>query len=452
MEPDDVIDGNTFEIKLGKDVSRRKVMAQVSALAAATGLAGCSALLGEGGGGNGGDGGGDSDGGGGSNENTQSDGDGGATVQADFEFSRHPAVAPPEWSPSKTESGAGDTVRNAPFVIQSIDNAFFVPLIAGYQDALNQFGWNGSVTGPTGETAGDVAAQVQIISNQIDNLDPGDVLVSTILDTTAYNDVIQRALDNDIIFINGHTTPATNPPDGAPWNYETMQEQFSYRDQAMIIPHVGIRDARGGAAMAAECYERLQQKIPDKDEYTVLITNELPGNPSVTRRVNSEAASTGTAERYFKAQSDPSVSLLNDQIINPPANIAEAQTEIINTVSGQEVDAIVCSAFWGAVGAGQALDAGEIEGPKVICGFDLVRPLLNGIDQGYIDFTVGQDPYSQGFMNVPLAWMYVNRGIEMKDIEWGVSVWDEENVSFALGRRSWADLQSWQNDNYDLSG
>ncbi|MFC7028380.1 substrate-binding domain-containing protein [Halomicroarcula sp. GCM10025324] len=444
MEPDDVIEDGRFEIELGKDVSRRKVMAQLGALGAATGLAGCNALLGDqedgGDGGDGSDGGGD----GGSN------GDGNASPPADFEFSRHPAVAPPEWDGSKTESGAGDAERTAPFVIQSIDNAFFVPLICGYQDALNQFGWNGSVTGPSGATAGDPSAQIQILNTQVDNLDPGDVLVTTVLDTTAYNDVLQRALDNDIVVINGHTTPATNPPEGAPWNYETMQEEFSYRDQAMIIPHVGIRDARGGAAMAAEAYERLQQTFPDKDELTVLITNELPDNPAVTRRVNANAESTGTAQRYFEAQSNPSVSLYNDQIINPPANIAEAQTEITNTISGQDVDGVICSAFWGAVGAGQALDAGEIEGPMVICGFDLVRPLLNGINDGFIDFTVGQDPYSQGFMNVPLAWMYVNRGIEMKDIEWGVSVWDEENVPFALERRSWADLQSWQNQNYDL--
>jgi hypothetical protein len=64
-----------------------------------------------------------------------------------------------------------------------------------------------------------------------------------------------------------------------------------------------------------------------------------------------------------------------------------------------------------------------------------------------------RQPYSQGFQNVPLAWMYVERGIEMKDLEWGVSVWDEDNVDFALERRSWAGddgLLQWQEGNYDF--
>jgi ABC-type sugar transport system substrate-binding protein len=173
----------------------------------------------------------------------------------------------------------------------------------------------------------------------------------------------------------------------------------------------------------------------------------------VTRRVSEEAADIGTAERYFKAQSDPSVRLYNDQIINPPAEISEAQTEIVNTVSGEDVDGVVCSAFWGAVGAGQALDSGELDGPMVICGFDLLQPLLDQIAAGTVDFTVSQDPYSQGFQNVPMAWMYLERGIELKDLEWGVSVWDEDNIEFVNGRRSWAGdggLLQWQEDNYEF--
>jgi hypothetical protein len=41
----------------------------------------------------------------------------------------------------------------------------------------------------------------------------------------------------------------------------------------------------------------------------------------------------------------------------------------------------------------------------------------------------------------------------MKDLEWGVSVWDEDNVPFALERRSWAGddgLLQWQGDNYEF--
>jgi len=434
MRSQDVTDSDTISIDVGTDVSRRSLMKQIGAAGAALGLAGCqteddaTSTDDEGDGESGG----------------QSDGGG----EADFEFSRHPAVAPPGWDPSKTEQGSGRNERTAVFVLQNIDNPFFIPMTCGFHDALNVFGWDGQVTGPP--AAGGIPDQVDLIEQNVSNMDPGDVLVTTILNNEAYNDAIQNALDNDIAVVNGHSTPATKD-----WNYEYMQDDvgFSYRDEPMVVPHVGIRDARGGAAMAAEAYDRLQETMPDRDEYTVLITNELPDNPSVTRRVNADAADLGTAERYFNAQSDPSVSLYNDQIINPPASIADAQTEVVNTISGADVDGVVCSAFWGAVGAGQALEAGELEGPMVVCGFDLLGPLLDQIQAGNVDFTVGQDPYSQGFQNVPLAWMYVERGIEMKDLEWGVSVWDRNNVDFALERRSWAGdggLLQWQESNYDF--
>lgn len=430
-QQDDGEEGSVL-IEVGNGVSRRRVMKQLGAVGAAVGIAGCQfgvedepetepATDG--------DGGGDGNG-----------GDGGTDQQQSFEFSRHPMVAPPGWDASNTQEGSGENERRAVFVIQNIDNPFFIPMTVGFHDALNMFGWNGGVTGP-GQDGG-VAEQIDIIETTVEDLSAGDVLVTTILDNQAYLDPIQEALDNDIAVVNGHTTPAE-----AEWSYERQQENLSYRDQSMIVPHVGIRDARGGTAMAAEAYERMQSKI-DADEYTVLLTNELPDNPSVTRRVNADANPTGTAQRYLEAQDD--VTIFNDQVINPSPNISEARDTIVSTVGGEDIDAIVCSAFWGAVGAGQALEAGELEGPMVICGFDLVRPLLDGINNGNIDFTVGQDPYSQGFQNVPMAWMYLERGIEMKDLEWGVSVVDEENVEFALERRSWGDLLEWQEDNYDF--
>lgn len=427
MDPQDVVKDGRVSIDVGKGVSRRDLMKQLGVVGATLGLAGCQT---ENSSGDGEDGGGGSGGG----------GDGSTDGQQNFEFSRHPMVAPPQWDAANTQEGAGDTEREAVFVIQNIDNPFFIPMTVGFNDALNQFGWTGGVTGPGQE--GGVAEQVDVIETTVEDLSAGDVLVTTILDNQAYIDPIQEALDNDIVVVNGHTTPAETD-----WNYEMQEENFSYRDQSMIVPHVGIRDARGGSAMAAEAYDRMESKL-DTDEYTVLLTNELPDNPSVSRRVNADANPTGTAQRYFEAQGD--VTIYNDQVINPAANISEARDTIVSTIGGEDVDAVVCSAFWGAVGAGQALEAGELEGPMVICGFDLVRPLLDGIDSGNIDFTVGQDPYGQGFMNVPPAWMYLERGIEMKDLEWGVSVVDEENVGFALERRSWGDLQSWQQENYDF--
>jgi hypothetical protein len=111
---------------VGTNVSRRSLVKQIGAASAALGLAGCQTQSDE-------------------TPTSGDDGDSGGGGQsgpggADFEFSRHPAVAPPGWDPSKTQEGSGQNERTAVFVLQNIDNPFFIPMTCGFHDALNVFG------------------------------------------------------------------------------------------------------------------------------------------------------------------------------------------------------------------------------------------------------------------------------------------------------------------------
>jgi len=442
MEPSDVLDedGN-LSIELGKGVSRRDAMKKIGAVGAAMGTVGMAGCQGD----DGGDGG-----------NGNGNGNGGS---ADFEYSRHPAWAPPGWEADQTESGDGMSDRRCVYVIQNVDNTFFVPMTCGYHDALNIFGYTGELRGPGQD--GTLTDQVDIIESEIDNMDEGDIIISTILDVNTYNDAIQSALDNGIIFINGHSTPATSVPDGPSWNYETQQEQFTYEspvsgeDREMIIPHVGIRDARGGVAMAVEMQERLQNQKPDQDEYTVFLVNDLPDNPAVSRRVDKSRSSEGTAQRYYETQDN--INVYQDQVFETPQppEISKSRNDVVDTIQGEDVDAVVASAFWAAAGAGAARNEGELDEDMLICGFDLAGMTGTGEDagpiaSGNVDFVMGQDPYTQGFLNVPLGWMWAERGIEMKDLEFGVSIFDQRNIEFATQRRKWSTLIDWQEDNYDV--
>ena len=421
-------ENGAFSIELG--VSRRKLIKQLGALGAASGLAGCSGLL-QGGGttGGGGQSGGGNDSGGG---NQSSGGSTGGQPLQDFEFSRIPMVPPPT-APIDNANPDTGVERRAEFVIQNVANPFFTPLIAGFNDALNQFGWNGGVNGPSGGTQSQ-SQQIEIINTTIDQLQGGrDVLVTTILDGQAYIDPIQRALDNDIAVINGHSTPAEED-----WNNDIMRENFTYKDSNMIVPHVGIRDTRGGVAMAAEAYDRMGSKL-DADQYTVLFGNGLPGNPAVTRRVDPGA-------REFLATKDD-VTMI-EETLDVTTEFGEAQSRVESRLStNQDINVVLGAGFWTAIGASQAVESGNVSRDLVIGGFDLTEAVLTSIRDGSIDFTMGQDPYGQGFLNVPLAWMYLERGIEMKHLEFGVTFIDESNVEYALQRNVWSELRDWQEQN-----
>jgi ABC-type sugar transport system substrate-binding protein len=440
MEPSDILDENgNLSIELGKGVSRRDAMKKIGAVGAAMGTVGMAGCQGDGG------------------DGTDTPGNGGGGGSADFEFSRHPAPAPPGWESDQTESGSGmNSDRRCVYVIQNVDNTFFVPMTCGYHDALNIFGYTGALRGPGAD--GTLQDQVNIIEEEIDGMDEGDIIISTILDTNTYNDAIQSALDNNIIFINGHSTPATNVPDGSSWNYGTQQEEFTYTDPVsgedvpMIIPHVGIRDARGGVAMAVEMQDRLENQYPDQDEYTVFLVNDLPDNPAVSRRVDKSRASEGTAQRYYETQDN--INIYEDSVFETPQppQITTSRNDVVDTIQGEDVDAVVASAFWAAAGSGAARNEGALDEDMLICGFDLAGMVGSDgpIASGNVDFVMGQDPYTQGFLNVPLGWMWAERGIEMKDLEWGVSIFDQGNIDFATQRRKWSTLIDWQENNYDV--
>lgn len=419
----EIRDDDTFSIELG--VSRRKLMKQLGALGAISSVAGCAGLLEDTNGTNGDNIDADESGGPGDDPDSGGPDD----FAKDFEFSRIPMIPPPT-APVDNASPKTGAERRAEFVLQNIANPFFTPLIAGFNDALNQYNWKGGVTGPTSPSSA-IPQQIEMLNTIIEQLQGGqDVLVTTILDEEAYIDPIQRALDANLAVVNGHTTPSEKV-----WNNEVMRQNFTYKGRPIVIPHVGIMDRRGGIAMAAEAYDRMKNDL-DADEYTVLIGNALPGNPAVTRRVNPGARS------YLRTREN--VNLI-EETLSVTTDYGTAQDRIVSKVkSNPEINVLMGAGFWTPVAASQAVESGQLSGEYLICGFDLVDVVLDGIKNGHIDFTMGQDPYSQGYLNVPLAWMWMDRGIEMKHLEYGVTYVDETNVDYAINRNTWGPLRDWQ--------
>jgi ABC-type sugar transport system substrate-binding protein len=91
-----------------------------------------------------------------------------------------------------------------------------------------------------------------------------------------------------------------------------------------------------------------------------------------------------------------------------------------------------------------------MDGDVVTGGFDLVTNVLDQIQNGTAHFTIGQDPYSQGFMSTMMMYSYLDRGIPGKDYITGAEVITEENVAFAKSRSgSWGALREWQRGNYN---
>ena len=80
------------------------------------------------------------------------------------------------------------------------------------------------------------------------------------------------------------------------------------------------------------------------------------------------------------------------------------------------------------------IESRNLKGKVAGGGFDYLDATLEGIKKGVLQWTIGQDPYSQGFLPVMLAWIYLERGYPARDYDTGAEVADASNIDFIIKR------------------
>ncbi|WP_379690135.1 substrate-binding domain-containing protein [Halomicroarcula sp. GCM10025817] len=411
-------DDGAVSIELG--VSRRKLMKQLSAVGLAGGLtsfAGCSSLR--------------SDDATETEQSTPAD-DGGSSDSSgqggnDSEippFTRVPLVPPPTRD-SLDLSEPQDPERHMAFVVHNGTNQFFTPVIAGMNDALNKLGWTGEFVGPNGNNQ---SKQVEIMNTKISSLEANhDLLGTTVLDASSYAAPVKRAMDKGVTVVQYNTTVND-------WDFDFMMEEFGN-----VLPYVGQNQFPAGNAVGITAYEKAQEKLGSDTQLTVLPCIGVPGHPALQARTDGIVNAIGAQDN---------VEVLEQ--LNVSTDVSQATTRVNDAYqANNDINVILGSGFWGPAAAAKLVENEGLQDEIIVGGFDLPESTLNGIQNGTVTFTVGQDPYSQGFQPVMLGYEYVDRGIPMKDYITGVEIVDESNVEFAVQRSgSWPDLRSWQKNNY----
>lgn len=395
-------DDDVISIELG--VSRRKLMKRLGAVGVlgAGSLSGCSAVRS------------DST----PSEDTPQFG-GGETGGA----LRVPLVPPPT-ADSMDLSNPSQESREMVFVTHIVDE-FMTGIIAGMNDALHNVGWSGEFIGPSSQ---DTAQQVETINTTVSRLREGqDALATTILDKNQYTPPIQSAFDKNIPVASFNTSVYSG-------QYSEMMDTFG-----SVIPYAGQKFVPAGEAVGTTGYEIAMEKMGGSGDIVALPTTSAPGQPALSAR--------GEGIRRALDSQD------NVEVLDT-LNVSGDQSQAINRVSTKyssnpDINLILGTALQGAIAGSRLVENEGIEGEMTVGGFDLPQSTLQGIRNGTVDFTAGQDPYSQGSMTVYMMWNYMERGIPMKDLNTGISIIDESNVDFASQRSgAWGDLQQWQDSNY----
>ena len=73
-------------------------------------------------------------------------------------------------------------------------------------------------------------------------------------------------------------------------------------------------------------------------------------------------------------------------------------------------------------------------------GFDLDDPTLQAIKDGRLQWTIGQGPYSQGWVTSALIWQALERHIPANDYDTAIEVVDSSNIDATIAREAlWKD-------------
>jgi simple sugar transport system substrate-binding protein len=277
-------------------------------------------------------------------------------------------------------------------------NTFWQAVQKGYEDAC----------GKIGATCQMVYLQTDgSIPEQVANMEAAlarspDALITSIVDNTAFDEVIQRARDAGVIVIAA--------------NVDDLEGAAGNARQAFVGQ--GFKPAGYGLARAQWA------NMPAEGPIHVLVGVSGPGqNWSETRALGV----TTFLDEMIAANPDRQITY---EKIDSGLDLAIVADRVGAYLSARpETNAYFDTGFWHAGVAGVLRDRGIEAGKVLLAGFDLVPVVLDEMEAGYIQVQVDQQPYMQGFMPAMMVYQTKMVGLAPVDINTGEALVYPKDVS-----------------------
>jgi len=274
------------------------------------------------------------------------------------------------------------------------ENVFWHAVHQGAQDAAARYDIDFVMFRPTEE--GDFAAQLARFEATL-AAEP-DGIITTIPHPEMFNDVIQRAVDMGIPVICSNT----DHPEGADGN-----ARLSYIGQDLV---------EAGYFLA----ESLLADLEAGEDHHFLISIGGPG--MVWAEMRSEGITSYLDEMGFSYERlDTTMAL----------DVAQSRIHAY-LMANPETRGFLAVEFNHAAAARAARDLGYEPGELLIGGFDLVPEVLTEIEAGYIQLTVDQQPYLQGYLPIVQLYMMLEFGMSAWDVNTGNALVDADTVDLVI--------------------
>lgn len=276
-------------------------------------------------------------------------------------------------------------------------NAFWLTVKKGFDDACALIGADCQMlfTSKAGDTQGQVANIQSAIAQQ------PDMIVVTIPDNKAFDEVVKEARDAGITVISNNV----DDTEGAAGNARQafIGQDFLLAGQAL------------GRATAS--------KFPESGPIKVLIGVNAPADNWSRRRADGIIAA---LDEWKKAHPDRDVSW--DEI-DAGLDYGTTGDRFGNYLTGTpDLTAYLDTGFWDVGVVSVLKDRGIEPGKVIVGGFDLVPDVLARMKEGYIQFHIDQQPYLQGYAPVLQAPLIKKYRLSPYDVNTGSAVVTADQV------------------------
>lgn len=283
-------------------------------------------------------------------------------------------------------------------------NPFFAPVQRGFEDFGALMGWQAQFTGPPAQ---DVAQTVQLQQNAL-NAKPAGVIFTRI-DNSSFDANIKRALDSKIKVVLSNV---------ASEGYEKLGVGFVGQD---FVP--------AGEVAGRQIVKWAKQRS-GKTSGIIVAGNFAPGNLALEQRIQ------GVKRGVAAANKENGTSYTVDVLVTS-TDESKAVGAIDAKYSRNRDDIVgwAMAAFDHQFVATWAKSK-NLKGKFGVGGFDLVQPVLDGIKDGTIDFSIGQNPYAQGWIAAGLLAMEIDPGYPASNYDTGAEVVDAANIDVVMKREA----------------
>jgi simple sugar transport system substrate-binding protein len=271
------------------------------------------------------------------------------------------------------------------FVNHVTTNPFFVPTKYGAEDACKLLGCSYSWTGS--ETS-NVSQMVNAVNSAISA--KADGIAVSLVDKTAFNSPVQSALSAGIPVVAYNADVETNA-------------RLAYIGQNLEV---------SGEKMG----EHIAALVPEGDVALFIAT---PGSLNIQPRING-------ALKTLKAHAS-----IKTHVIATGASVPGELTVIESYLAGHpETKGMFAVDAGSTEGVAKTIQKKGAKGKVKGGGYDLLEATEQLLSQGYIQFTIDQQPYLQGFLPVLELFLYqVSKTLTgPADVNTGLKFLDEQTV------------------------